>query len=397
MNPLLLLFALTFLVSVDMRILTPVLPSISLSLGSSPGIVGLAMTTYAIAYGTGQLFYGPLSDRLSRIAVVRAAAIGFAVCTLLSGLAATTGQFIFARLLAGAFAGAVIPLTLVYIGDTVAYDKRQVVLGTFSVISSAALAFSASIGGTVAHFISWRVMLVGYSCLALVPVAFLWRLPKTGPACGVEGCGEGYKEILRNRRALFIYVAAFLEGFLLWGGVNYIGSFATERYRFDQFTVGMLIAFFGLGTMAGGLLMRWIRRLFSENGLAAWGGTLMGVSYLALVPRWPAAAFVAAMLFLGLGFVCLHTTLQLRATEISVAARGKAFSLFIFCLFSGISAGSAAFGRLVDAGFYEAMFAIAGIGLIGVGLVTALAPGGRKVRQDCAETEEPGDPPAGCV
>ena len=56
---------------------------------------------------------------------------------------------------------------------------------------------------------------------------------------------------------------------------------------------------------------------------------------------------------MGLGFVCLHTTLQLRATEISTAARGKAFSLFIFCLFTGISAGSAVFGRLVDAGHYE--------------------------------------------
>ena len=228
------------------------------------------MTTYAIAYGTGQLFYGPLSDRLSRIAVVRAAGIGFAVCTLLSGLAVTTGQFIFARLLAGAFAGAVIPLTLVYIGDTVAYDKRQVVLGYLSVSSSAALAFSASIGGTVAHFVSWRFMLVGYSILALVPVALMWRL-KTVAACGPAGCGEGYVEILRNRRVLFIYAAAFLEGFMLWGGMNYLGSFAVERYHFDQFTVGMLIAFFGIGTMAGGLLMRSIRRLFSENGSGGLG------------------------------------------------------------------------------------------------------------------------------
>ena len=40
MNPLTLLFALAFLVSVDMRILTPVLPSISLSLGSPPGSWG---------------------------------------------------------------------------------------------------------------------------------------------------------------------------------------------------------------------------------------------------------------------------------------------------------------------------------------------------------------------
>jgi predicted MFS family arabinose efflux permease len=251
LNPLTLLFMLTFLVSVDMRILTPVLPSISLSLGSSVGTVGLAMTTYAIAYGTGQLFYGPLSDRLGRIPVVRAAGIGFAVFTFLSGLAVTTGQFIAVRLLAGAFAGAVIPLTLVFIGDTVAYDRRQIVLGFLSVTSSAAMAFSASLGGTVAHFISWRWMLVGYSVLALVPVALMWRLKGTAVR-GASGNGEGYGHILHNRRALLIFVAVFLEGFLLWGGMNYIGAFAMARYGFDQFTIGLLIAFFGIGTMAGG-------------------------------------------------------------------------------------------------------------------------------------------------
>jgi predicted MFS family arabinose efflux permease len=108
----------------------------------------------------------------------------------------------------------------------------------------------------------------------------------------------------------------------------------------------------------------------------------MGVPYLALIPRWPVAVFVAAMLLIGLGFVCMHTTLQLRGTEISTTARGKAFSLFIFCLFTGMSAGSAAFGRLVDAGLYERMFAVAGLGLLGVGLATALSPLGKAKIKD---------------
>lgn len=89
MNPLILLFILSFLVSVDVRILAPVLPSISDSLGASPGVVGLAMTTYSLAYSLGQLVYGPLSDRSSRIMVVRAAGIGFSVLTVISALAAT--------------------------------------------------------------------------------------------------------------------------------------------------------------------------------------------------------------------------------------------------------------------------------------------------------------------
>jgi MFS family permease len=83
-TPLILLFALTFLVSVDVRILAPVLPSISASLASTPGAVGLAMTSYTLAYGTGQLVCGPISDRLGRITVVRAAGLGFSLCTSLA-------------------------------------------------------------------------------------------------------------------------------------------------------------------------------------------------------------------------------------------------------------------------------------------------------------------------
>jgi predicted MFS family arabinose efflux permease len=376
LTPLVLLFALAFLVFVDVRILAPVLPSISLSLDSTAGTVGLAMTTYAFAYGTGQLFYGPLSDRLGRIAVVRAAGVGFSVCTVLSALSVTTWQFVVARLLAGAFAGAVIPLTLVFIGDTVDYERRQVVLGRFSVVTSAALAFSASVGGTVAYFVSWRLMLLGYGLLALFPVGLMWRVDTRG-AKGIPAApahAVRFVDLLRDRPAQFVYIAVCLEGFLLWGGVTYLGSFATMRYGLDQFSVGLLIALFGVGIMTGGVLMAAIRRWISESGLAGIGGILMGGAYLVLIPRWSWLAFAASMLALGLGYVGLHTTLQLRGTEISPAARGKAFSLFAFTLFTGIATGTAVLGRLVDVGRYEVMFAIAGVGLIVIGLGTALAP-----------------------
>ena len=116
------------------------------------------MTSYSLAYGTGQLVYGPLSDRYGRVAVVRVASLGWSVFTALSALSQTTPQFVATRLLTGACAGAVVPLTLVYIGDTYAYAERQVAIGRFSVVTSAGLAFSAGIGGIVAYYVSWRLM-----------------------------------------------------------------------------------------------------------------------------------------------------------------------------------------------------------------------------------------------
>jgi predicted MFS family arabinose efflux permease len=375
MSPLALLVTLAFIVAVDVRIIAPVLPSISESLNATAGSVGLAMTTYSFAYGAGQLVYGPVSDRYGRLAVVRVAALGFSLSTALSAVCATTWQFIGARLLVGAFAGAVVPLTLVYIGDSFEYSERQIALGRMSVVTSAALAFSASIGGTVAYFVSWRMMLLGYSLLALAPAALMFRLDPARPPGRAEGVDRParFADFLADPRARLVYIGVFVEGFFLWGTVTYLGAFAVSRHGLDQFAVGLLVALFGVGTMVGGSLMAPVRRRVSENALAGGGGGLMALAFLALIPGWPWPVFGAAMLLLGLGFVALHTTLQVRGTEISAANRGKAFSLFAFSLFVGISAGTAALGWLVDAGRDNAMLAISALGLFLVGVATARA------------------------
>lgn len=373
MNALALLFLLAFAVSVDLRIIAPVLPSITESLHATPGAIGQAMTSYAVAYGAGQLVYGPLSDRHGRVAVVRLAALGWSACTALSAVSTSAWQFVAVRLLAGAFAGSVIPLTLVHIGDTVEYARRQVVVGRFSVVTSAGLAFSAAIGGAVAYFVSWRAMLIGYAVLALVPAALLWRLPPGAPPRApreVEPVA-GFADFLRDPFGRRVYAGVFTESFLLWGAVTYLGAYAASRYRLDQFAVGLLLALFGVGTMIGGALMAPIRRRLSEPRLARWGGLLMGLSLLLIIPArtWP--PFAAAMLLLGLGFVGLHTTLQVYGTEISQAARGKAFSLFPASLSAGMAAGTAVMGPLVDAGGERVVLAICGVGLVAAGAVTA--------------------------
>jgi predicted MFS family arabinose efflux permease len=373
MNALTLLFLLAFLVSVDLRIIAPVLPSISESLQATAGAIGLAMTSYSFAYGAGQLAYGSLSDRHGRVAVIRVAALGFSICTALSALCATTWQFVAVRLLAGAFAGAVIPLTIVHIGDTVEYGQRQVMVARFSIVTSAGLAFSAAIGGLVAHFVSWRAMLIGYALIALVPSALLWRLPPGKPA---RAPGEAapvarFADFLMDPFGRVVYFSIFAVGFLLWGAVAYLGAYAAAQYRISQLEVGLLFALFGVGTMVGGALMGPLRGRLSERSLAGGGGLVMGLAMMMIVPGGPWPIFALAMLLLGLGNVGLHTTLQVYGTEISQVARGKAFSLFPASLFAGMAVGTAVMGSLVDAGGERIVLAVSGVGLAGVGIITA--------------------------
>ncbi len=369
MTPLAWLFVLAGLVSLDVRMMPAILPAIAASLGATAGEAGLSMTAYAVTYGLMQIVYGPLSDRYGRIRVIRATAAVFAFGTLSSGLAADLWGFVGARLVTGMFAAAVIPTTFVYIGDTVHYAQRQKVVGRFASVFSAAQALSATIAGTVTHFVSWRVLFYAYAVLTLVTVAAMRGTPEAPLAA--PGARVRYADIVRIGRAVRVYAAAFGEGFLLWGGSTYMGVLASQRFGWNDLQVGALIACYGVGTVMGGLALGRLNAALGERRLASWGGLaqLFGFAVLALPLPWP--LFALGLVAVGLGLATLHSTLQTRGTELVPAARGKSFSLFALAFFVGGSAGPAVFGRLVDHGLITLAMVTCGVGLAVIGQLVA--------------------------
>jgi predicted MFS family arabinose efflux permease len=359
-----LLAALAFLVNVDVRMMTPLLPSMAEALSTSVTAMGIAMTLYMLPYGLCQLVYGPLADRLGGIRVVRSASLGFAVGTALTGLAPTILVLDALRFLNGVFAAAVIPLTLAHIGDSVPYQRRQAAIGRLVAVMSVAQGLSAAIGGTIAHFLSWRAIYVGAGILTLVPALLLFRVdvPPRPPA-RTSGWGR-YVALLRRRAARELYLVVGVEGLFLWGGFTYLGAVAVARYGLNPLQVGLLLAGYGATTLLAGFWLGPVRRRLPERMLAGLGGLLKGGGYLLLVPLGPLWVYEVGIVMIGLGYVALHTTLQTRATELSPEARGTAVALFALCLFLGGAVGSAIFGPLVDHGWHRLFLATCGVGLL---------------------------------
>ena len=373
--PLPLLTALAFLVQVDVRMMTPLLPTIAHSLGTSVTAMGLAMMLYMLPYGLCQFFYGPLGDRLGAIRVVRGAAIGFGVGTLLTGQAHHIAVLDAVRFLTGVFAAAVVPLTFAYIGATVPYAERQGTLGRFAAVTSLAQSLSAAIGGTVAHFVSWRVLYVGVGCLSLVPAVLLFHTDTRQAPPGATGGGLHYGLVLRRRAARILYGIVGFEGVFLWGGFTYLGAVAVARFGLNELEVGLLLACYGVATLVGGVSLVRIRAWLPERYLAALGGGLKGGAYLLMSASGSLVLFAVAIVMLGFGYIALHTTLQTRATELAPEARGTAVALFAFFLFMGGAIGSAIFGPLVDYGWHRLFLMICGLSLLGLGGLAVLLLG----------------------
>ena len=359
------LFVLASLVALDGRAIPVMLPAIAQTFGVLPGQAGWSVTSYTLAYGALQLAYGPLSDRYGRLTVVRATTLLFVIGVVLSSVATTLTEFVVARLLTGAFAAAMIPTAFAYMGDTVPYARRQMVIGQFGATIAMSQVLSLTVAGIVTYAVTWRAMFVAIAVLALFPIVLIRHTATATPR--VAGELLPYWQIVVRPAARRVYGAVFAEGFLALGGTTYLAVIAKARYGLNDLEVGLLLGVYGLGAGAASLSLRRLAPTLGERWLARAGGVVQLVAWL-LVPvsvlRGLSPVVFAA---LGLGYVWLHSTLQTRGTELAPEARGKAIALFALALFLGGAAGTAAFGRLVDRDLYAALGVVCGVGLAAVG------------------------------
>ncbi|MEJ7763411.1 MAG: MFS transporter, partial [Thermomicrobiales bacterium] len=353
-----LLGALGFLVVADARVIDPLLPVIADRFGTSVAAAGLTVSAYTLPYGVFQLVYGPLGDRVGKLRVMSVAILCFALGTAACAAAATLPILVALRFATGVAAAALIPLTLAHLGDTVPYEGRQAALGRYLSALAMGQILGASLGASVADFLSWRLIFLVYGLAALVMgLVFSRAVRRQPPAALVPARAGGplsvatllapYRAVVRERAAQVVLGTVALEGLCFFGGFVYVGAALRDRFGLPYAAIGAILACFGLGGLVYSRLVGRLLPLLGERGLVRAGGSVITVAYVALavVPDWrviPALVFLA-----GIGFYSFHSTLQTKATELAPGARGTAVALFAFCLFLGQSTGAVLFGQLV--------------------------------------------------
>jgi predicted MFS family arabinose efflux permease len=366
---LLALSAAVFTVSLDARVVAPLLPTVARDVRVTMAQAGWMVSAYMLPYGLFQLAYGPLADRLGKVRVATAAMIVFAVGTALCGVGHAFWVVVLFRALTGAAAAAVFPLTLAFIGDAVPYAERQSTIGGIMAASSAAQAFSTSVGGLLATVLSWRTVFPVLGALAGAAALWLVTLRRHAPAPvatlagGRRPARPRAADVLRapQLRALLSLVAS--EGFLYFGAFSYLSGLMEQHLGLRVLAIGAILGLTGVAQLvAARRLRRWVAR-HGERRLLATGGATMAASYLACAALPVLPVVVLACVAMGGGFVICHSTLQTRATEVVPEARGTAVSFFAFSLFVGSGIGTVCFGYLSDGIGYRTAFAVAGAGL----------------------------------
>lgn len=377
-----LLSAAAFVSAATMRVADPLVPQVAAEFAVTPGAAGIVVTAFALAYGLCQLLWGPVGDRHGKYRTVAALTLASALTVATAGLAGSLGGLALARLVSGATAAALIPLSMAFIGDHVAYERRQPVIARFLTGQITGLVAGQVFGGVFGDTVGWRgvfLLLAGlYLAVGLLLLRELrpGRLPAAvlGAPAGPGRLLTGYLGLLRRPWPRLVLAVVFAEGAVFFGAFTFVGAYLHARFGFTYTAVGAFLATFGAGGLLFAVTVRTLVGRLGERGLAAGGGALVCIGFLGLAAA-PAPALVPpAIGLVGLGFYMLHNTLQTNATQMAPEARGLAVSVFASCFFLGQAAGAWLAGAVADRAGFPVLFVAAGpiVLLLALGFARAL-------------------------
>lgn len=336
-----------FASSASVRLCDPMLPQLAHYFSTNTAEAAHVVSFFTVAYGLLQAFFGTLGDRIGKYRLIAYCTLASTVGNLVAAIAGTLDWLVAARFVSGMTAAGIIPLSMAWIGDTVAYEHRQATLARFLGGQIIGLVSGQFIAGLFTDTLGWRW---AFGFLAALFLVIGWRVllesrhnPRARHVHTTSLSGSGMLTqvgtVLKTPWARVVLATVFLEGVLVFGPMAFVPTFLHDRFAISLTMAGALMVAFG----GGGILYivfarRFVQRL-GEVGLASIGGCLLAIAWLILASEETWMLTPVATFFAGLGFYKLHNTLQTNATQMAPSVRGTAVSLFASAFFLGQSLG----------------------------------------------------------
>lgn len=376
-------FALTLLLSfltalgpLSMDMYLPSLPDIARTLQAPTLEVQLTISSYLFGFAVGQIFYGPVSDRLGRKPVLLAALVVYAAATVGCATAQSIHGLIVARFLQSLGGAGSIVLARAVVRDIYSGARAGRELSLMGSVTAFAPIIAPMIGGVLQTAFGWRatfIVLVVFAALSGVIAARL--LPETlkertpGPL-SLSGMGKLYGSVLTHRGFLAnlgILTTTFVGLFAWVSGAPIVMQGAV--YGLSPIVFGVTFAVAAAGFMAGTYVAaRIVMRIGLDRTMGigcviqAAGGLIMAaVVALGLAHvLW----FVGAMtIYLaGMGFV-LPASMAGALTPFHDRA-GTASSLMGFTQQSGAAIAAGAIGLYLGRSAWPVAGVVAAMGCV---------------------------------
>jgi len=374
------LAAISFVSSLGISIMLPLLPLYALSLGASPLELGLMTSGFAIANGVAQFGSGFLMDRFGARRFVVVGIGTYAAANVLIATAATATALIGYRFVAGLGGGVNMVATRLYISQTAEQASLAFFNSIISAANSAGSVFGPAFGGLVAVAGDLRVpflIVAGTSSLAFIAALFL-------PRPRMETHAAGGKPVTGSvwTRPVFVLLAGNLLLLIGFGGwITSYAPFVTQRLGWSTFDVGIIFTVFGIGDITLG---PWLGHLADRTGrrrMAVLASIPIFLFGFVLFFNLPRPFFYAISFVTGAALTAYNASwFALLTTAVPAARRGRVFGVVSAVAQTGTvigALGASTIWQLTDVG---GGVLLASCAALGAGLVLLLLP--REVRSE---------------
>lgn len=219
--------------AIDMYL--PALPYLQSYFGVDAAAVQLTLAAYFVGLASGQLLYGPLSDRFGRRLPMLFGLVGFTVASVGCATATSIEALIVWRFLQAVTGCAGMVVARAIVRDWCEPQDMARVLSLLVLVMGVAPILAPSLGAAILQWQSWNALFlvlaaIGFSSTLL----FAWGVPESLAAqnrareISLAGTLCGYRHLLGHRRFV---------GYALAGGLAQSGMFAyisTSSFVFMQ-------------------------------------------------------------------------------------------------------------------------------------------------------------------
>ena len=369
------LATISFVSSLGISIMLPLLPLYGLSLGASPLQLGLMTSGFAVANGIAQFASGFAMDRFGARRFIVAGIGTYAFANVLIATASTSIALIGYRVIAGFGGGVNMVATRVYVAQTAKQASLAFFNSIISAANSAGSVLGPAFGGLVAVSGDLRApffIVAGTSAVAFVAAFFLPR-PTPRPH---EGAGTAAAGGRVWNRTVFILLAAnalLLIGFGGW--ITSYAPFVTTRLGWTTFDVGIIFTFFGIGDITLG---PWLGHLADRSGrrrMAVLSSIPIFLFGFVVFFGLPKPVFYAISFVTGAALTAFNASwFALLTMAVPAARRGRVFGVVSAVAQAGTvvgALGATAIWQLTDVG---GGLILSSVAALCAGLVLLLLP-----------------------
>ncbi len=366
----------TFMNVLDTSIANVSIPTISGDLGVSPNQGTWVITSFAVANAISVPLTGWLTQRFGQVRLFVTSILLFIVASWLCGLAPNIQMLIAARVLQGAVAGPMIPLSQALLLNTYPKEKSGVGLSIWAITTLVAPVVGPVLGGWISDNYSWPWIFYINLPVGLITAVIIWQLYRTresptrklpidsiGLALLVVWVGalqitlDKGKELdwFNSSTIVALALTAFMGFvfFLIWELNEKHPVVDLSLFKRRNFWAGVVAFSFGYGAFFGNLVILplWLQTQMGYTATTA-GLILAPVGFLAILitpivgknlakwdPRWVATTGFSTFALVFLMRSHFNTGIDVKGLLIPTIIQGIPMALFFVPLTSILLSG----------------------------------------------------------